>query len=159
MTLERRKEELKYNSFEVLTVFASILITFGLIGWSLGLGQPMTAAEKAKWKAEILAYSLWQLKLNKEPQIKMIKKQEDFSIKPSRGLASAGLIPMSTEKNEIGTIGMDPWNQPYHYIFKNDKQLLFIWSSGPNLKDDSKGDLISFLDDDIGFIIDLKLKR
>ncbi len=159
--MERRKEELKYNSFEVLTIFASILITFGLIGWSLGLGQPMTAAEKAKWKAEVLAYSLWQLKLNKEPQTKMIKKQENFSTKPSRGLASesVGLNPIATEKNETGTISLDPWNQPYHYVFKNDKQLLFIWSTGPNLKDDSKSDLISFLDDDLGFIIDLKLKR
>ena len=159
--MERRKEELKYNSFEVLTIFVSILSIFGLIGWSLGLGQPMTASEKAKWKAQVLAYSLWQLKLNKEPQTRMLKKQEEFSIKPSRGLASAvpGLTPTSTEKNETGTISLDPWNQPFHYVFKNDKQLLYIWSSGPNLKDDSKSELITFLDDDLGFIIDLKLKR
>ncbi len=55
-----------------------------------------------------------------------------------------------------GQVGKDPWGLPYLYRFvqKDGKNLLYVWSLGPNGKDDSGGESHDlnegFLEDDAG---------
>jgi len=152
--LDRRKEDLKYNSLEALSICASFLITFGMIGWGLKLTAPQNPEYRAKWQSRVLGYSLWQIKLNKEARLN--QGRDSITKKAGgRNLASIG----SENSDERGNIGIDPWGQPYLYEIKNNKHLLFIWSKGPNSKNDSSNNLIGFKDDDIGYVIDLKMRR
>lgn len=155
--MERRKEESNPSSFEAISVCASFLITFGLIGWGLNITLPFAPEQRAKWRAQVLGYSLWQIKLNKEAKMMSNRGQKTMSV-GSRTLASV------TTNNEVskdirGTIGIDPWGQAYQYVVQNNKQLLFIWSNGPNLRDDTKNESAGFQDDDVGYVIDLKMRR
>lgn len=157
--MERRKEESNHSSLEALSVCASFLITFGLIGWGLNITLPFAPEQRAKWRAQVLGYSLWQIKLNKEA--KMMSNRGQRAREMGRSLASPVSSTNSADRTEDrGTIGVDPWGQAYQYAIQDNKHLLFIWSKGPNLRDDTKkNELAGFLDDDVGYIIDLKMKR
>lgn len=154
--MERRKEESNHSSLEALSVCASFLITFGLIGWGLNITLPFAPEQRAKWRAQVLGYSLWQIKLNKEAQMMSNRGQKARGI--GRALASAS-TSSGENKEDRGTIGVDPWGQAYQYAIKDNKHLLFIWSKGPNLRDDTKNELAGFQDDDVGYVIDLKMRR
>lgn len=155
--MERRKEESNHSSLEALSVCASFLITFGLIGWGLNITLPFAPEQRAKWQAQVLGYSLWQIKLNKEAKIMSSRGQKARAI-GGRTLASFSTNP-GESMDDRGTIGIDPWGQAYQYKIKDNKHLLFIWSKGPNLRDDTKNELVGFQDDDVGYIIDLKMRR
>jgi len=153
--LDRKKEELKYNSLEALSICATFIVTFGIIGWGLNLNVPFAPEQRAKWQSKVLSYSLWQIKLNQETHLKKASSPK------KRGVAGRSLASLSNSgiNEEKGVIGTDPWGQPYQYKIKKDKQILFVWSKGPNLQDDSINDSVGFKDDDIGYVIDLKMKR
>lgn len=155
--LERRKEESNPSSLEALSVCVSFLITFGLIGWGLNITLPFAPEQRAKWHAQVLGYSLWQIKLNKEAKM-MSNRGHKNKVAGNRTFAS--VTTNSEERNDDrGTIGVDPWGQAYQYTIQNNKHLLFIWSNGPNLRDDTLNNLAGFQDDDVGYVIDLKMRR
>ncbi len=150
--MERKKEETNYNSLEALSICASLLITFGLIGWGFNITLPFAPEERAKWQSKVIGYSLWQIQINKETRQNSVLAAVAYG--RDRSIAS---VPVNDEIK--GSIGRDPWGQAYQYAIKNEKQLLYIWSKGPDLKDDSRNEQIGFQGDDIGYIIDLKMKH
>lgn len=58
-----------------------------------------------------------------------------------------------------GRVGVDPWGRPYTYAVRSDQQILFIWSYGPNGRDESLESLPTFRGDDLGQIFDIKTKQ
>ncbi len=143
--MDRRKEEANHKTFEVLSILACFLFIIGLLVWGFDLPEPTTPEQRARQYAKILGYSVWQL------DIKHALKSEPTGLKKGRGLASA--------IEDIGTISHDPWGNPYFYSIRRDQQLLFIWSNGPNGKNESIQSIPTFHGDDLGFILDLKMKQ
>jgi hypothetical protein len=143
--LERRNEESKNRTFEVLSVLACFVIISGILVWGFSMPELVSLEQRIKRHAQILGYSLWQIELNRA-----VSSQPPASEK-GRGLAS--LEP------ETGVIGRDPWGRPYSYILNYERQLLLVWSYGPNGKDDSSAHSASFYGDDLGSILDLKMKQ
>lgn len=143
--MDRKKDEANHKTFEVLSILACFLFTIGVLAWGLELPNPTTSGQRVRQHAEILGYSLWQLELNKT----LIP--ESVSPKSGRGLASAA--------QETGAISRDLWGHSFAYSFRRDQQLLFVWSLGPDGKNDSSLSLPTFQGDDLGVILDLKLKQ
>lgn len=146
MSFDRRKDEVNHRSSEVLSILVCFLVIIVLIVWGFSLPTPPNPNQQVKNYAKILGYSIWQLELNKTAD--PLKKP----IKVARGLASE-------DGAETGMISQDPWGNPYLYAMKRDQQLLFIWSLGPDGKDESQMAIPSFRGDDIGYILDLKMKQ
>jgi hypothetical protein len=145
-TLDRTKEEFQHKTFEVLSVSGCILVILGLLGWGFNLPDPASKEQKAKSHAKILGYSVWQLYLDGVWGLK-----SDIGESKLRG-------PASNSEN-TGEISLDPWGQPYQFEFRTDQQLLFVWSLGPNAKNDSEFKMPLFQHDDIGYVLDLKMKQ
>ena len=143
--MERRKKESKYRTFEVLSIFASIVTTVSVVLWGIQFSETITIEQRAKSYAQILGYSLWQIELNGEQKSKKNKTQL------GRGPASIN--------DELGVISRDPWGHPYFFKVRSDKQLIYIWSLGANGKNESDVSHTAFSGDDLGFILDFKIKN
>ncbi len=113
---------------------SNILVMLGLLGlclsiistpWNRGITDPNST--KALQRAEIVGYQLVQL------YREAAKVDSTTALKASRGPASVSSeVP---ELRTIGTMGLDPWGQPFHYrILSADQNKLrvLVWSSGPN---------------------------
>lgn len=143
--MERRKKESKYRTFEVLSVFASIVTTVSVVFWGFQFSEAITIEQRAKNYAHIIGYSLWQVELNGA------WKSEKNKTQLGRGPASIN--------DELGVISRDPWGNPYFFKVQSDKQLIYIWSLGANGKNESDVSHTAFSGDDLGFILDIKMKN
>lgn len=146
--MERRLEDLKNKSFEAFSVLLSLIILFGFVILGLMTQDSLSSIHRARWSMKVLAYSIWQLDMNKN------SNDLGDKITKKRTLAS---FDKSTE--EQGLVGEDPWGNPYKFRFKQNHRILYLWSIGPNGRDESLESPISFSGDDIGYILDLKVKR
>lgn len=143
--MERRQEESSTtNAFELLSALGSVLATLAVIAWLISLPNSVTPEQQARRQTKILAYSLWQVELNRKANG---RGPPDFL---GRDLASTSA--------RVGQIGQDPWGNSYHYTFYKDRELLLLWSSGPNGVNDSTKSLPTFGADDLGTVLDFKMK-
>ncbi|MEY4616782.1 MAG: Type secretion system protein [Pseudomonadota bacterium] len=143
--MERRIEEFSHKSIEVLSILGSLLGIVIMVNLGISVPSSIDPEEVAIQRAKILAYSLWQIEL------KNITSPEEISQDQGRTIASPGPLE--------GSIGKDPWGRPFRYAFSKGNQLLFVWSVGPDGKSESSGPLQSLLGDDLGYLLDLKVKQ
>lgn len=143
--MDRRFEETSHRSFEVLVILACFLGTAGLLGWGLALPKARSLESAAKQQAVVLSYSIWQIELN--GGLKLNSGDETRM----RSLASP--------QENGGVMGKDPWGRPYRFVLDKKKELLMVWSQGPDGKNDSSQSFPTFRGDDLGHILDLKMKQ
>ena len=128
-------QQIKISSFLVLCVCFSALLLF----LSERQESHDKLAQKAFKRIDIYAQRLIEKKF-----------MEDTKTPPARTMASA-----KGEKLD-GLVGLDPWGHPFQYFVKKD--LLIIWSKGPNNELDTSIDQVAsnhkvFNGDDFGKVI------
>jgi hypothetical protein len=119
----------------------NLLSSFGLLIFSLMIvTAPLNRhfkdarLETAMRQAEVVGYQVAQI-------YREAIRGESRLLQPSkRVVASVDDESNNTLENirRIGTMGSDPWGQPFHYKIMNaDRSLgvkVVVWSSGPNMK-------------------------
>ena len=127
----KTKENQQVKIGNILGVIALFLILLAMVALPWGGYLNESKVLRARSKAEVLGYQLVQIYQEN------LKKTAD-NLKNSRSIASAD-TDMVEFKPE-GLMGIDPWGQPYKYTIQQlgrDQLRVLIWSTGPNLKDDS----------------------
>jgi type II secretory pathway pseudopilin PulG len=123
----------------------SLMIIIGaLVFWPWRLDTRSAELVRAKQKAEIVAYQIIQI--YKEAQTDFTSEGEEQPVAQKRGLASIKGKPaisaggLLKEFKNNGTMGVDPWGQPYQYrIIKIETgPRLLVWSKGPNQQLDNQ---------------------
>lgn len=142
--MERRIDEFSQKTIEVLGVLASILGISILVSFGLTIPNGVKDGEIAKKQAEVLAYSLWQVEVNS-------------GWRPDSGQDQGRTIASPSSK--AGSLSKDPWGHPFHYSFGGEGPLLLVWSTGPDGVDNSEASYPKMSGDDIGFLLDLKVKQ
>lgn len=98
--------------------------------WNSQGGQ--LEAEKALQKAQVVGYQI--IHLYREAAVGEAGGKAAEAL--GSGRMPASVEPGSVEMRTSGTMGLDPWGQPYRYRFMgNDAKSaakVVIWSSGPN---------------------------
>ena len=120
----------------------SVLTMLGLVGFSVTLiAAPWNRQSQdpdvdlALQKAEIVGYQVVQI-------YREAAKNSTVSNGKPDSRMPASVAPDNLENlRTTGTMGSDPWGQPYHYRIlsaENSKPIrLLVWSTGPNKKIDS----------------------
>lgn len=140
-----------FNTTDVLsiTIATGLIFMFCFnIGWSF-----YTPKFSSTIKAESLinAYQIWEIQNNNTEKSRRSNKEQSGIV---RELANQSDI----EKQ--GTIGRDPWNNPYHYQIRvpdDLKKQIIVWSGGPDGKSSSDDILPKFDGDDVGEILVINL--
>lgn len=130
---------------------SGVLALLGLVGFSTAIiATPWnrqiqdSRSENARQKAEVVGYQVVQI-------------YREASKTQASGDKSSGRLPASVSEEHslspenlrsTGTMGMDPWGQPYRYRIlsteaKTGKIRILVWSTGPNQKIET-----AFLDDE-----------
>jgi hypothetical protein len=142
--LESRPETVQRHTVEGLTTLLSLLLGLGLLAIAFGNPLNVSPQQKAKQYTKVLAYSLWQVELNQ-------------SVRGGRPLAFSRQPASGT--SDLSLISKDPWGQPYRYLLKPESGILYVWSIGPNGQSESLHRSPTFEGDDLGFILDLKMRH
>lgn len=120
---------------------SGVLALLGLVGFSTAIiATPWnrqiqdSRIETARQKAEVVGY-----------QVVQIYREASKPVLPSN--KGSGRIPASVAESKslsaerlrsTGTMGLDPWGQPYHYRIlsadQSGKVRILVWSGGPNKK-------------------------
>ncbi|WP_413583173.1 hypothetical protein [Bdellovibrio sp. HCB288] len=151
---------------------SGVLTLLGLVGFSATIiaspwNQSAQDAETkaALQKAEVVGYQVVQI------------YREATKVSALPKVSSGGRLPASVAPaaepldslRETGTMGTDPWGQPYHYrVLPNAERSsnirIVVWSSGPNSKVESKAledentkvtGQPSFGGDDVGVVLSM----
>jgi hypothetical protein len=125
---------------------SGVLTLLGLLGFSATIiASPWNQSAQdsdtkaALQKAEVVGYQVVQIyreatKVSAAPKV------------ASGGRSPASIGPAADAVDSLrstGTMGTDPWGQPYHYRVlpsaeKNSNIRIVVWSSGPNARVESK---------------------
>lgn len=120
MSIVENQENQRVTSLSILTLFV-VLIGCGLLLKPLYAPRNDTLAEKARNKADGLAYQL--LEINSQ-------------LRQERGPASESSESSYSEMQDRteGTLGVDPWGQPFNFkvIKSSAKPRILVWSKGPD---------------------------
>jgi hypothetical protein len=144
--------------------------------WTLGLGLVVLAGFlslpswtrqreeervlNAKRHAEVLGYQVFEIYRDASRNSSIVVASD------SRAPASVNApIADISRLKEGGSIGNDPWGQPYHYKILSaaaDQLKVQIWSAGPNKKFETADEpgvaADSYAGDDIGIILSMNHK-
>lgn len=132
MNNERKQE---FKSSGVLTLLGLVGFSAAIIAAPWNRSYQDVEIDAALQKAEVVGYQVVQI------YREAAKSSALSSHKSNRNPASA--TPEATLENlrTTGTMGNDPWGQPYHYRIlsaeKNKAMRILVWSSGPNKKADT----------------------
>ncbi len=132
MNNERKQE---FKSSGVLTLLGLVGFSAAIIAAPWNRSYQDNEIDAALQKAEVVGY-----------QVVQIYREAAKTSALSSG--KSGRIPASVPQEAsleslrtTGTMGTDPWGQPYHYRIlsaeKNKPMRILVWSSGPNKKADT----------------------
>lgn len=119
---------------------SGVLALLGLVGFSTAIiatpwnRQVQDArTEKARQKAEVVGYQVVQI-YREAAKTQKVGEQASGRL-PASLSEEAGLSPENLRST--GTMGTDPWGQPYRYRIlsteaKTGKIRILVWSTGPN---------------------------
>lgn len=149
---------------------SGLLALLGLVGFSSAIiAAPWnreiqdSRVEAARQKAEVVGYQVVQI----------YREATKQNVALSKG---GGRNPASVSENvdfkaenirTVGTMGVDPWGEPYHYrILSADRSAgkvrILVWSAGPNKKVETKdldndevsmNDQPAYTGDDMGVLL------
>lgn len=148
---------------------SGVITLLGLVGFSaVIISAPWnrsyqdTEVDAAMHKAEIVGYQVVQI------YREAAKNSALSSSSSSRNPASASPENNLESLRTTGTMGTDPWGQPYHYRIlsaeKNKAMRILVWSAGPNKKietadlDNETKQVVgqpSYSGDDVGVVLSM----
>lgn len=130
----KTKEKHEFKTSGVLLLLGLVVLSAAMIAVPWNRRTQDSRVKAARQKAEVVGYQVVQI------YRESIEVSVSGDTKPlGRGLASVQESNsfLQNLKNE-GTMGIDPWGEPYHYrLLSSDKtgfMRVLVWSSGPNKK-------------------------
>jgi type II secretory pathway pseudopilin PulG len=149
------KQSISYKSFILAASLLGLLGFMAIPSWTRQLDEERIVG--ARRHAEVLGYQVFE-----------IYNESGRSSAASEVLNSRSPASMRTTGGdsmnfrEAGSIGIDPWGQPYRYKILSaakDQLKVQIWSAGPNkafeTEDESGVGADSYTGDDVGVILSL----
>lgn len=131
----KNKEKQEFKSSGVLTLLGLVGISALIIATPWNRQVQDSASENALQKAEVVGYQVVQIYREAS------RNQGVFLDKSSGDRMPASAAPAEPLRT-VGTMGTDPWGQPYHYRILSDanasKVRILVWSAGPNQKVETK---------------------
>lgn len=163
-SLMKTKEKQELRSSNMLALLGLLVLSAVMIAVPWNRQTQDSRVHTAMQKAEVVGYQVVQI------YRESIKVSVSADTKPQgRGLASIQ-EPSGFLQNlrNTGTMGVDPWGEPYHYRLLSSNKAGFmrvlVWSSGPNKKMETS-ELISedvaqmgqpvYAGDDIGVVLSM----
>lgn len=130
----KTKEKHEFRSSSMLALLGLVVLSAVMIAVPWNRQTHDSRVQTARQKAEVVGYQVVQI------YRESIKVSVSTDTKPQgRGLASvqeSNGFPQNLRN--VGTMGVDPWGEPYHYrLLSSDKAgfiRVLVWSSGPNKK-------------------------
>lgn len=131
----KNEKKQEFKSSGVLTLLGLVGFSASIIAAPWNRQNHDSEVELALQKAEVVGYQVVQI----------YREAAKVSGMPSgnSGRVPASVGPEATLENlrTTGTMGNDPWGQPYHYRIlsaeKNKPIRILVWSTGPNKKSDT----------------------
>lgn len=155
-------EKQEFRSSNVLTLLGLVGLSAILIATPWNRQIQDSRVQAARQKAEIVGYQVVQIYKETIKNSLPNNRTKDL-----RQPASADPQRAEQYLRNIGTMGTDPWGQPYHYRLLPSSKIgtlrILVWSAGPNQKMESNQlgkelALInepSYTGDDIGIILSM----
>ncbi|QLY25662.1 hypothetical protein [Bdellovibrio sp. KM01] len=135
----KNEKNQEFKSSGVLTLLGLVGFSATIIASPWNQSAQDSETKAALQKAEVVGYQVVQI------------YREATKVSAAPKVASGGRSPASISPKvdgidslrSTGTMGTDPWGQPYHYRVlpnaeKNSNIRIVVWSSGPNIKVESK---------------------
>lgn len=132
----KNEQKQEFKSSGVLTLLGLVALSTAIIAAPWNRQHQDSQVDLALQKAEVVGYQVVQI------YREAAKSTGAASINGGRAPASEvrGLLS-SADLRTTGTMGSDPWGQPYHFrILSSDSpksMRILVWSSGPNRKSES----------------------
>ncbi len=157
------KEKQQVRSSGLLTMMGLVALSLGIISVPWNKSFQTSQSDECRQKAEVVGYQVAQI--FREASKNNLQKDK-IGV---RGPASVGGDSLA-EARSTGTMGLDPWGQPYRYrILSADPThvRILVWSAGPNAKvetaelDDESYSLptrIAYAGDDTGIVLNVSHK-
>lgn len=123
----KENQDVKYNRIFLALCLVGLCAFVALPSWTRQRDEENALA--ARQHAEVLGYQVFELYSD------AAQGHNGTEMLSSRSPASMKTMGEMASFKEAGSIGMDPWGQPYRYKILNasNTQLkLQIWSAGPN---------------------------
>lgn len=134
----KNEKKQEFKSFGVLTLLGLVGFSTAIIAtpWNRETGDSRT--ENARQKAEVVGYQVVQL--YREASKIQVSPGKPGERQPASVSGEHTLSPENLRST--GTMGMDPWGQPYHYRILSAPKVegkirILVWSAGPNKKVDT----------------------
>lgn len=122
----KTEQKQSLRSSGVLSLFGLLVAITAIIGTPWNRQIKSSDIDVARQKAEVLGYQVAQI------------YREATIQKEGQAINAQGRRPASESFRSTGTMGTDPWGEPYYYriiqIGKADTIRVLVWSSGPNKK-------------------------
>ena len=155
-------ENRELRSSGVLTLLGLVTLSALIVATPWNRAIQGQGSEEALQKAEVVGYQVVQIyreaAKNRAPGVTLASARGPASVAPSTD-------DMANMIRTTGTMGTDPWGQPYHFriLSSNASKIrILVWSTGPNGKietsnlDDENIQLSfqpSYQGDDIGVVL------
>ncbi|WP_413289672.1 hypothetical protein [Bdellovibrio sp. HCB337] len=151
----QENQKLSYKNIIFMSSLAGLLGFLAIPSWTRQREEDRLI--NAKRHAEVLGYQVFEI--YREASRSAVTAEMVSSRSPASMRTTGG---DSLNFRDAGSIGNDPWGQPYRYkiLSANADQLkVQIWSAGPNkafeTKDDPGTPADSYIGDDVGIILAL----
>lgn len=122
----KNEQKQALRSSGVLSFFGLLIAITAIIATPWNRQMKSSDIDLARQKAEVLGYQVAQI------------YREATNQKEVPGNNSQGRLPASESFRSTGTMGADPWGEPYYYRIiqtgRADTIRVLVWSSGPNKK-------------------------
>lgn len=151
----KENQKLSYKNLVFMSSLAGLMGFMAVPSWTRQRDEDRVV--NAKRHAEVLGYQVFE-----------IYREAAINTRPGVSNSSrtpASVAPVEGEPlnfREAGSIGNDPWGQPYRYkiLSVQDKQMrVQIWSAGPNklFETDDKAGVAaeSYTGDDVGVVLSM----
>ncbi|MGZ3769243.1 MAG: hypothetical protein ACXVCP_06365 [Bdellovibrio sp.] len=160
----KNKEKQEFRSSGILTLLGLVGLCAILIAtpWNRQINNDQI--EIARLKAEVVGYQVVQI----YKESLKVSQQSNKNTNLRRPASSVVSEKNAASLRNIGTMGMDPWGEPFHYrLLSSDEAKItkvLVWSSGPNKKIESINlanenltltDQPSYFGDDLGIVLSM----
>ncbi|MEK2643861.1 hypothetical protein [Bdellovibrio sp. BCCA] len=132
--LMKNEEKQEFKSSGVLALLGLVGFSTAIIATPWNRQMQDSRIETARQKAEVVGYQVVQI--YREASKSHLHSNKVTGRNPASVEESKGINPENLRST--GTMGIDPWGQPYHYRILSTDSLgrvrILVWSAGPNQK-------------------------
>lgn len=163
----KNKQNQEFRSSGLLSLLGLVALAAGIVVMPWNREIQDSRIEMARQKAEVVGYQVAQIYREAAGAEVGLAKKSD------RNPASVAAVEGFSMENlrSTGTMGIDPWGEPYRYRIlsatKAGEVRVLVWSLGPNKKADTQGleneeqaikEQPVYLGDDMGVLLSVAQK-